>query len=140
MRIWYILLTVFLVIAPAYGMEENDDCMRSARQIARPLIFNTLNDYVISSQNQTPQLSVNWVVFRFDLSSKDFVNKLSKDIIQFLKDGSDPMYLGCPYSFRGVAEALKKARIFLDKQTHTLKILPKEEADIQNIIDEFIEM
>lgn len=142
MKLLHFILAFFLINAPIYAMEEdedkNEEIMRHARHAIRPVIYKTLEKYVAGSQNKTQEFGINCALFKIKLYSKDFINTLNEDIFRFLRDGTDPCYLGCTYSFGEGTETLRRARIFFDKQTNTIKMLTKEEAEIQNMLDDFI--
>lgn len=142
MKLLHFTLALFLISVPIYAMEEdenkNEEIMRHARRAIRPVVLKNLEQYVNVTQNKTQEFCMDWAMFNLTFPSKDFINTLNKDIVQFLRDGTDPCYLGCTYSFREGAETLKKARIFFHKQNNIIKLLTKEEAEIQNILDDFI--
>lgn len=140
MKPLHFILALFLISAPIYAMEEdkNEEIMSHARHAIRPVILKNLEKYIDANKNKTQEFGINCAVFKLNLYSKDFINILDKDIVQFLKDGTDPCYLGCTYSFRGGDETLKKARIFFDKQINTIKKLTEDEAEIQSMLDDFI--
>ncbi|MBY0501538.1 MAG: hypothetical protein K2P93_06000 [Alphaproteobacteria bacterium] len=144
MRLLYFFLALFLITVSAYGMEENEDenskVMRHARHAVRPVILTTLEKYFESPQNLTQELRMNWSLFKLNFYSIDFINTLNRDIMQFLKDGTDPSYLGCAHSFRDAAEALKSARVTFDHQTNTIKILTDHEAEIRDLMDDFVSL
>ncbi len=136
MQLLYFFITLFLMIVPSYGMEEekDQDVMQLARIAVRPVIHTTLEQYVIDR----PTKALDWTFFKLNFYSKDFTNRLTNDITQFLKDGSTPSYLGCEDSFKEVGEALKMARIFPDKHTGIIKLLTPKEAEVRRLEEEFI--
>ena len=135
MRIFWIVLALCLSVGHVQGMEEDKvgKVQRLARRYVRPVVIKTLDDYSAEKQNLGTEL----VQFKFELSSPTFVDKLNVDIIQFLKEGTDPTYLGCSYSFKGIKEALAKNGITLAQDSTILEKRPINTKEIP--LDTFAE-
>jgi hypothetical protein len=119
MRNIFMLITLLLHIEYAYGMEEalNLDVMKEARHIVRPLVRETLQEYVNNEPIKVGELDI---FLRWTFASEEFVKDLNSHIILYLRDGKDPEYVGCPHSFKGIHEALSKAGITLSEDRMSL--------------------
>ncbi len=86
-----------------------------------------LKTELASLQERKKDIKSRFTSFQETIMKKEGEKTLNDIIIRYLKATKAPEYLGCDYSFQDVDAALKNAGIYLDEETHTLKILTESE-------------
>ncbi|MBY0502210.1 MAG: hypothetical protein K2P93_09495 [Alphaproteobacteria bacterium] len=119
MRALLIFFILLLPIEYVYGMGEslNLKVLKTARHTVRPLVKETLEEYGTKKPTKKNEIEI---FLQWTIGSKEFVNDLNSHIILYLREGKDPGYVDCPYSFKGVSEALSGIGITLSEDRMSL--------------------
>ncbi|MBY0293076.1 MAG: hypothetical protein K2W92_07315 [Alphaproteobacteria bacterium] len=119
--------------------EQHAEVINGARAIVRSIVYTNVQRFL---KNKNLKNAIEKLEQSYNDIDDLYIIELDKDIVQYLTNGQDPIYLGCNFSFKGVKEELRKSEIVLNEQTGTLRFLTEREKrrnkeECQKLYDEF---